>query len=119
MSVLKGERDVAFLLNYTIKQFYNTHIKDNPEVNIMTVPRDGEGIYGDAYILYRDEAKAKHLLSITAKHEGYLQDNTPEEAIENGEALEYHDNDVKEFTDSHYGVGSYDKVKNMNYEKIR
>jgi hypothetical protein len=114
MSVLRGERNVSFLLSYTIKKFYNSHIKDNPDVNMMTVPRDGEGIYGDAYIVYRDEAKAKHLLSVTAKHEGYLQDNTPEEAIENGEALEYDDNDIKEFTDSHYGVGSYDKIK-MKY----
>jgi hypothetical protein len=114
MSVLRGERNVSFLLSYTIKKFYNSHIKDNPDVNMLTVPRDGEGIYGDGYIVYRDEAKAKHLLSVMAKHEGYLQDNTPEEAIENGEALEYDDNDIKEFTDSHYGVGSYDKIK-MKY----
>jgi hypothetical protein len=68
--------------------------------------------------LYTDGEKAKHLHNVMAKHDGYLEDNSPEEAIENGEALEYNDEQIKEFTDSHYGIGSYDKIKN-NYEKTR
>lgn len=119
MSVLNGNRDVAFLLGPTVEEWYDKMIKNNSEVDTLVVKRDGHGIYGDGYILYRNLDKAKHLQAVMAKHEGYLEDNSPEEAIENGEALEYDDNDIKEFTDSHYGVGSYDKVKQINYEKVR
>jgi len=119
MSVLNGKRSVCFLLGPNVEKWYNQYIKDNDMVDLLKVKRDGPGIYGDAYILYSDINKAKHLHAITMKHDGYLSDDTPEEAIENGEALEYVESDVKEFTDSHYGAGSYDKVKNINYEKTR
>jgi len=112
MTVLNGKRSVAFLLQGTVKEYYK--YIENSSAELMVVPRDGVGMYGDGYIIYTDKTKANHLYQVMAKHEGYLQDNTPEEAIENGEALEYDDNDIKEFTDSHYGVGSYDKIK-MKY----
>lgn len=114
MTVLKGKRSVAFLLGPTVEQWYDKYIKDNDSVNLIVVERDGTGIYGDAYILYSDLAKANRLKSVTDKHDGYLSDDTPEEAIENGEALEYADADIKTFVDSHYGNGSYDKAKNHN-----
>jgi|VirMetMinimDraft_7_1064189.scaffolds.fasta_scaffold00235_27 hypothetical protein len=117
MSVLKGDRNVAFLLGPFIEKWFNKYIKDNSSVDLMVVKRDGNGIYGDAYILYSDLEKAKHLHSITSKHGGYLADYSPEEAIENGEALEYNDNDIKTFVDDHYGFEAYDKVKNN--EKTR
>jgi hypothetical protein len=110
-SVLNGNRSVAFLLGPTIKKYYDDYIKDKPNVDLMVVNRDGEGIYGDGYILYSDINKAKKLHSIMMKHNGYLSDKSPEEAIENGEALEYHDEDIKAFTDRRYGLGSYDKAK--------
>ena len=53
------------------------------------------------------------------KHNGYLADDTPEEAIENGEAMEYYDDDIKDFVDRMYGAGSYDTVKKINYETTR
>jgi hypothetical protein len=112
MTVLTGKRSVCFLLGPEVEKWHDKYIKNNDKVDLLTVKRDGHGIYGDGYILYSDINKAKHLLDVMMKHDGYLQDNTPEEAIENGEALEYVDSDVKEFTDSHYGVGSYDKAKN-------
>tara|TARA_R110000796_G_scaffold219934_1_gene335996 strand:+ start:14029 stop:14484 length:456 start_codon:yes stop_codon:yes gene_type:complete len=111
MTVLRGKRSVAFLLAPTVKQWYEKYIKNNNSVDLMTVKRDGVGIYGDAYIIYNDVNKAKILHSVMMKHDGYLSDDTPEEAIENGEALEYGDVDIKSFTDGHYGEGSYDKVK--------
>ena len=119
MTVINGKRSVCFLLGPTVERWYDKYIKNNNNVDLLTVKRDGHGIYGDGYILYNDINKAKHLHAVMMKHDGYLSDDTPEEAIENGEALEYTDSDVKEFTDSHYGIGSYDKVKNMSYEKTR
>ena len=109
-SVLSGKRSVCFLLSYTIKEFQG-EIKNHPTAKLMVVPRDGVGIYGNGYILYTDEANARHLLQVMMKHDGYLSDDTPEEAIENGEALEYVDSDIKDFVESHYGSGSYDKAK--------
>lgn len=111
MTVINGGRTVAFLLNYTINDYYDEYIKDNPNVDLMTVKRDGDGIYGDAYILYSDLNRAKNLYRVLQKHEGYLPCNSPEEIIENGEALEYVDADIKSFTDSKFGEGAYDKIK--------
>jgi len=99
-------------------RFFHKYIKDNPRVGLMRVKRDGFGIYGDAFILYTDGIKAQKLYAILMKHDGYLSDDTPEEAIENGEALEYKDEDVKEFVDTHYGFGAYEKIKNKSYEKV-
>lgn len=113
MTVLRGKRSVAFLLPGTVKEYYDEYIKDH-QAKLMVVPRDGTGMYGNAFIIYTDKEKAIHLHQVMMKHDGYLEDNTPEEAIENGEALEYTASDVKEFTDSHYGVGVYDKIK-MKY----
>jgi hypothetical protein len=118
MSVLRGNRSVAFLLGPFVEEWFNKYIKNNDSVDLMVVKRNGTGLYGNGYILYTDGEKAKHLHNVMAKHDGYLEDNSPEEAIENGEALEYNDEQIKEFTDSHYGIGSYDKIKN-NYEKTR
>jgi len=112
MTVIQGKRSVAFLLGPEIKEYFNEYIKNNPKLKLMKVKRDGVGLYGDAYILYTDGAKAQKLYKVLMKHEGYLSDDTPEEAIENGEALEYKAEDIKEFVDSHYGEGSYDNVKN-------
>ena len=117
MTVLRGRRSVAFLMGPTVDEFYEKHLKNNDSVGLMRVKRDGHGLWGDGYILYNDINKAKRLHMIMSKHDGYLSDDTPEEAIENGEALEYHDEDIKSFTEKRYGEGSYDKVK--NYEKAR
>ena len=114
MTVLNGKRSVAFLRASAVKEFYDEYIKGNQNVGLMTVERDGVGDYGNAYILYTDIDKAKKLHSVLMKHGGYLEDNTPEEAIENGESVEYHDEDIKDFVDKHYGAGSYDKVKKNN-----
>ena len=119
MSVLKGKRSVAFLLGPTIEQWFRKYIKDNASVDLMVVKRDGKGIYGNGYILYTNSTNARKLHAIMSKHEGYLSDDTPEEAIENGEALEYDNNDIKNFVDNRYGVDAYDKVKNKNYETTR
>jgi len=118
MTVIQGKRSVAFLVGPEAKRFFHEYIKDNPRVGLMRVKRDGFGLYGDAYILYSDGVKAQKLYNILMKHDGYLSDDTPEEAIENGEALEYKDEDIKEFVDSHYGVGSYEKIKSKRYEKV-
>ena len=113
MTVIQGKRDVAFLMGPTVQQYFDEFIKDNNEVDLMVVKRDGEGIYGDGYILYSNVQKAKHLHGIMMKHDGYLADYTPEEAIENGEALEYHDQDIKAFVTRVYGLGAYEKAKNI------
>tara|TARA_R110000772_G_scaffold17946_3_gene49956 strand:+ start:119053 stop:119478 length:426 start_codon:yes stop_codon:yes gene_type:complete len=113
MTVLRGKRDVTFLLGPTIEVYFDKYIKNNDKVKLMVVPRKGFGIYGDGYILYSNLEKAKHLHSIMMKHDGYLSDDTPEEAIENGEALEYVDQDIKAFVTRIYGEGAYEKAKNI------
>lgn len=118
MTVLRGKRDVAFLLGPFVRKWHNKYIKNNNNVNLLLVKRNGSGVYGDAYILYTDKAKAINLHRIMMKHNGYLEDNSPEEAIENGEALEYNSNDIKQFVDRHYGDGAYDKIKTNYYEKV-
>lgn len=110
MSVLNGRRDVAFLLDSTVSQ--NIELIKSKDVKLMVVKRDGYGDYGDGFILYADRTKADRLKKIMDKNQGYLMDESPEDTIENGEALEYDDNDIREYVDSHYGDGVYDSVKN-------
>jgi hypothetical protein len=117
MTVLRGKRSVAFLLGPFVKKWYNKYIKNNDKVGIMVVKRNGTGIYGDGYILYTDINKAKILHDIMEKHDGYLEDLTPEDAIENGEALEYYDEDIKDFVTRRYGEDAYENSKKQRYEK--
>ena len=111
MSVLRGNRSVAFLMGPFVKQWYKKYIKDHPTAKLAIVKRDGVGYYGDGYVLYTDVNKAKNLLRVLNKHEGYLPDETPEDTIENGEALEYDDSAIKAYVDDHYGYGTYDRIK--------
>lgn len=111
MSVLRGKRDVAFLMGPEVDKWYNKYLKDHPTAKLLTVKRDGVGYHGDAYILYTDLAKAEHLKKLLDSQTGYATTWSPELTVANGEALEYHDSDIKAFVDNMFGDGSYDKVK--------
>lgn len=117
MSVLRGKRSVAFLMGPFIKKWYKKYLKGHPTAKLLTIERDGDGYHGNAYVLYTDLEKAKKLKTLLDSQTGYATTWSPELTIANGEALEYHDSDIKDFVDNLFGEGSYDKVKN-NYEKI-
>ncbi len=54
-------------------------------------------------ILYTDAAKGERLFQIAKSHNGYLDDQTPEEAREIGELLGYAKVDIDEYVQRHYG----------------
>ena len=116
MTVVNGRRTVSFLLADEVRRYMSTIKKSG--LKLMVIRRSGTGWYGDAYIVYSDYNDALHLKEIMDKKGGYLSHDTPEDAIENGEALQYHNSDIKTFVDKHFGVGAYDKSKN-NYETAR
>ena len=110
MSVVDGLRSVAYIGSAKeLKQNYD--LIQNSNVEVIVVKKD-DGTSGN--IVYTDLERAKALKGILDKHGGYLMHKTPEDAIENGEILEYADEDIKTFVDGKFGQGMYDKIK-MKY----
>jgi len=106
MSIVNGERGVAFL--GTKNQPFKKGIYG---IDVMSFKRN-DGSYGN--IVYNDLEKAKRLKALVDRQGGYLSITNPNDIIENGEALEYDDLDIKTFTDAKFGQGTYDKIK-MKY----
>ena len=118
MSVLKGNRSVAFIMRSGLKSWYKRYLKGHPTAKLLTIERNGSGDHGNAYVLYTDLEKGKKLKALLDLQGGYAKTETPELTIANGEALEYHDSDIKKFVDDHFGNGVYDDIKDK-YEAIR
>jgi len=61
---------------------------------------------GEAYVFYRDTSQAKkkaeRLAKIAAAREGFLNDKTPEEAMEIGKLLDYKVSDIKAYIKKRY-----------------
>lgn len=110
-SVISGERDVAFVY---LDDADKKRIKE-AGLNVRKVEQQANGknidYDNDVYVVYSDIDKANILFNVLRKHGGFLTDNTPEEAIENGRALEYDENSINEFIRKKYNT-TIEEVEN-------
>lgn len=68
----------------------------NSGLNLIPVPNRKDGV---AFVVYKNDVKAaQELADFAASKQGYLNDETPEEAEFIGQALGYDPADIAEYT---------------------
>ena len=123
-ALLAGRKDVAFL-----------HLKYDPKFKKKVI-NSGFGLMKidqkdhpnlEAYLVYRDKNKAEKLFQILQKHDGYFDDQTPEEAYEIGKLLDYTDDSINKFIQRNYNktlteqtIKDFEKLieKDVKYHKL-
>lgn len=100
-AMIRGDKDVSFF-----------RIDDN-DINVInkygfnTIPINQKLKNVDMRIVYRNTSdgisKAKKLVDILNKNNGYLKDNSPEDAIKIGRLLDYSEASIREYVKKRYG----------------
>lgn len=105
-TVIDGKRDLAFVAISAQKlvdprrSINALQLAINANLNLMPVPGRTEGV---AFVVYKqNKAAAKKLADYAAAHDGYLSDNSPEEARYVGKLLGYDDADIEAFVNRVY-----------------
>jgi len=94
-TVIDSKREVGYA------QLNNNDLKilELNNISYMKVPRVDNLKY---YIFYTNKEKALHLLSISQMHDGKLQDESFEEAVEIGNLLGYNSISIDEYVFKRY-----------------
>ena len=105
-TVINGKRDLAFLVLTTQRL-----IDPRPSIealkfaidnglNLLPVKNRSEGV---AFVLYKNDlSSAQKLADFASKKNGYLNDETPEEAMFIGKALNYDEADIESYINRKY-----------------
>lgn len=105
-TVINGKRDLAFLVLTTQRL-----IDPRPSIealkfaidnglNLLPVKNRSEGV---AFVLYKNDlASAQKLADFASEKNGYLNDETPEEAMFIGKALNYDEADIESYINRKY-----------------
>jgi len=104
-TIIDGKRDVGFISDVWSPDL--VRIEEKGLKVIKTKP--------NTYIVYKDEKKAKRLFDIASKHDGYLNDQSPEEAREIGELLGYTSKSIEKYVKKRYR--KVEDFNNWNNEK--
>lgn len=105
-TLVDGKRELAYLAIST-QQLLDPrdHINalkfaiDN-DLNLLPVKNRSDGV---AFVVYKNDLEsAKQLADFAAKKEGYLKDETPEEAEFIGQLLDYDPADIQEYINRKY-----------------
>ncbi len=105
-TILDGKRDRAFLAISTQKlidprpniEALKFAIDNN--LNLLPIKNRADGV---AFVIYKNDLKgAQALADFAESKEGYLSDDTPEEAEFIGNALEYNPEDIQAYVDRRY-----------------
>lgn len=100
-TIIDGKRDLAYLV-LTSDKFFDPRDAINSlklaidnGLNLLPIKNRREGV---AFVVYKNDLKsAQALADFASKKEGYLKDETPEEARFIGRALNYHPEDIEEY----------------------
>jgi len=105
-TVIDGKRELAYLSITTQRLIDPRSSIDalslalNSGLNIIPIRNRKEGV---AFVVYKDDREAAQALADFAEtKEGYLYDETPEEALFIGQALEYNQDEIDEYIQKNY-----------------
>ena len=106
-TVLSGKRELAYVALTTQKmidprpEIESLSLAINRGLRLLPIPNRKEGV---AFVVYRRNLKlAQELADFASKKEGYLNDETPEEARTIGRLLSYAESDIDEYIKGKYG----------------
>jgi len=106
-TIIDGKRDLSYLVLTSNKLFDPRTAIDalklaiDNGLNLLPVKNRSEGV---AFVVYKNDLKsAQALADLASKKEGYLKDETPDEARFIGRALSYHPEDVEKYVARIYG----------------
>lgn len=106
-TVLDGKRDLAFIAISTQKIIDPRPSIDalglaiNSGLNLIPLRGRTEGV---AFVIWKEDAEAAQALARFAESkEGYLRDDTPEEAQFIGRALNYNEDEIAQYVNRNYG----------------
>lgn len=109
-TILDGKRDIAFLGTIGDPKFekYDQKVLNTMDFTVkngLNVIEVENRKRGQAWVIYKNNRqKAKMLADFAASKNGYLRDETPDEARFVGELLDYDPKDVENYVMKRYGV---------------
>ena len=113
---VEGRRDLAFIVTRDMRSI---DFHETTGLKKMEVPRAPGKI--PAFVLYRSKSKEKamRLLEILRRHDGYADDQTPEEATEIGRLLGYTEESIRKYVNKIYHENNGDKHQRELRQVVR
>jgi len=107
-TVIDGKRELVFISTmkgplYRANNKWELHSMNHGLKNGLKSIKVDNKTVGDAWVLYRtDKKRAQKLADYAASKEGFLRDETPDEARLIGNLLDYRKSDIEEYVKKRY-----------------